>query len=143
MPIVFLDGLYLIRSGGKDRHSMVSNTGDQLKRISLQYNVPIVASHQFNRDVDMNDPNTITLENIGISDVLAWNSDVVLALIQTDEMREEKEMGIRPLKIRDGMARDDVLVNWDFNRMVFTEQKLSIDSFEDDVSKKEKEAMPF
>ncbi len=131
--IVFLDGMYLITSGGKDRHSMVSNTADQLKRISLQYNVPIIASHQFNREVDMNDPSTIRLENIGISDVLAWNSDIVLALIQTEEMRSEREMGIRPLKIRDGHVKDDILIRWDFQRMLFSETNIAIEEFSDEA----------
>lgn len=116
--ILFVDGIYLIKNAGKERHSIVSNTANDLKRMSIRKNIPIVASHQFNRDVSPNSKSEITVERLAITDVLGWNADVCFGLYQTDDMKEDQIIGFRPLKLREGTGQD-FFSNWNFNSMNF------------------------
>ena len=58
------------------------------------------------------------LSNIGFSKAIGQDSDVVLALSQDEEMREDREMDIKVLKQREGMT-GKVTLNWDFSSMNF------------------------
>jgi replicative DNA helicase len=119
--VVFLDGLYLIRGPGRNRSERAANVADDCKAIAGDMGVPIVASTQFNRDVKENDESTIDIQNIGLSDVIGWNADAAFALYQTADHRTDNEMLIRPLKIREGARLSDVVLRWDFVRMVFSQ----------------------
>lgn len=128
--IVFVDGLYLVRNKGHDRHTRVSNTADDLKRTAKRIGVPIITSTQFNREVSTNSRSEVSAENIGISDVIGWNADVMYGLFQKEDMKEDKEMGFRPMKIREGEAKD-FYTRWDFEKMDFSQS-----GTEEDAGKK-------
>lgn len=119
--IVFLDGLYLVRGTGRNRSEAVGGIADDLKLFAGEYSIPIVASTQFNREVKPNDISTVHVGNVGLSDVISWNADMVFALVQTDDMRTDNEMMHRPLKIREGGDMGDVMTRWDFREMAFGE----------------------
>jgi replicative DNA helicase len=125
--IVFVDGLYLVRNKGHDRHTRVSNTADDLKRTAKRIGLPIVTSTQFNREVSANSRSEVSAENIGISDVIGWNADVMYGLFQKEDMKEDSEMGFRPMKIREGEAKD-FFAHWDFDRMDFSQSGTEDDS---------------
>lgn len=116
--IAFIDGIYLVKNRGKDRHTMVSNTADDIKRLARSRNIPFVASHQFNRTAGANDKASISAENIGITDVIGWNADVMYGLWQTDDMKDDSLMGFKPLKMREGEGRE-FMSKWEFGEMVF------------------------
>jgi len=118
--ILFVDGLYLVKNEGKDRHTRVSNTADDLKRLAKRIGIPIITSTQFNREVSSNTRSGISASNVGISDVIAWNCDVMFGQFQTDDMKEDKLMGFQPLKLREGRGRE-FYVKWDFEEMDFSQ----------------------
>lgn len=128
--IVFVDGLYLVKNKGHDRHTQVSNTADDLKRLARSKGLPIVGSHQFNREAGENSKQSISASNVGITDVIGWNADAMFALYQTSDMKEDKYMGFKPLKLREGEGKE-FMAQWDFENMEFGEVD-SRDDFSDD-----------
>jgi replicative DNA helicase len=121
--IVFVDGMYLVKTKKKtkDRNTRVSEVADELKRIARRLGLPVVTSTQFNREVTANNPDDVSAEKIAMADNILWVADMVFALYQTDDMKQDREMGIRTLKMREGEHAPDVLCRWDFDRMNFSE----------------------
>jgi replicative DNA helicase len=124
--ILFVDGLYLVKNEGKNRHERVSETADDLKRLARRRNIPVVASTQFNRDVANNSRSAVSAGNIGITDVIGWDSDVIFGMYQTDDMKDDSVMGFRPLKLREGEGQD-FFSKWDFETMQFPQEDVDVD----------------
>lgn len=118
--LVVLDGAYLLKVPGLNRQERAANVFDELKRICKRRKVPIAVTMQFNREVKTNSPKSVQAESIALTDVAGWNADLIYGLIQTEEMRNSKQMMLKPLKIREGSS-DDLTCNWNFDTMDFTE----------------------
>lgn len=118
--LMALDGPYLIKNRGKDRHEVVSNTFDDCKRINRRKRIATITNSQFNRTVKKGSPDSIAAENIGITDVVGWNMDVGFGLNQSDDMYNNGIMGWKPIKIREGRP-EEFWSKWDMNRMDFAE----------------------
>lgn len=118
--LMCLDGPYLIKNIGKDRHEKVSNTFDDLKKIGKRTGVATITNLQFNRSAKTGQSQTIAADNIGITDVAGWNADAAYGLLQSEEMRANWEMGLKGLKIREGMP-DEFKIHWNHNSMDFSE----------------------
>ena len=118
--LVVLDGAYLLKVPGSNRMERAANAMDELKRIALRKEVPILATHQFNREVKANDAKSPKIESIGLTDVASWNADVIYALVQTEDMKTDRVMGLKPLKVREGLA-NEIKIRWDLENMDFTE----------------------
>jgi replicative DNA helicase len=118
--LVILDGAYLLKMEGSNRTEQAANAFNELKRIAKRRKVAMVASTQFNREVKQNSMSSVKVESIGLTDVAGWNADQAFALIQTDDMRADKRVMIKPLKLREGTC-DSVEVRWDLDAMDFRE----------------------
>jgi replicative DNA helicase len=118
--MVIMDGAYLMKSSGNNRTEQAANSFNDLKRIAKAKNVPIIVTTQMNRGAKKNVGNTIQADNIALTDVAMWNSDVILGLLQTDDMRRDRRLTIKPMKLRDGVC-GDVEINWDLDNMMFDE----------------------
>jgi hypothetical protein len=59
-------------------------------------------------------------ESIALTDVAAWNADLIIGLVQTDDMKRDKRMIWKPLKMREGVA-EEWETNWNLDTMNFTE----------------------
>ena len=118
--MLVVDGAYLIKNTGKDRHEKVSNTFDDLKRIAKRRKCVALTSTQFNRTAKSGETDSISADNIGITDVAGWNADAAFGIFQTQEMFEQNVMGWKPLKIREGKPVP-FQVQWDLNKMSFEE----------------------
>lgn len=101
--IIFIDGMYLLRSefiGRKtvDRYMNVSYVTDELKRLAIVTNRPVVCTTQFNRMAGKGGTKG-SLENMGFSDTLAQHGSNVWALRfgQNNLQRE-----LASLKAREG-----------------------------------------
>jgi len=129
--IVLVDGLYLVKNEGRDRHTRVSNNADDLKRMAKRRGIPIIASSQFNREVDPNSKAKVSAENIGITDVIGWNADVIYGMYQTDDMDEDDIMGFRPMKLREGEGKGFFSTQWKFSDMSFDQTEDGSGSFTD------------
>lgn len=115
-----VDGAYLIKNAGKDRHERVSNTFDDLKRMSKRHKMATLANSQFNRSVKSGNEKTVSAENIGITDVAGWNADAAYGLNQSEDMQRNKIMQMIAMKVREGKPQD-FNISWDMDRMDFSE----------------------
>lgn len=81
--IVFVDGLYLMRPaqvpGRVGRYESTAYVVDELKRMALMRNVPVVATTQFGRGAGKGGKDG-SLETIGYTDAISTHSTVVVAL---------------------------------------------------------------
>ncbi len=118
--IVVLDGAYLVITEGHNRTERAANVFDELKRLAHRNKIVLIATHQLNRNADTNKKATVTAETIALSDTAGWNSDVILAMIQTPDMKIDKRMLLKPLKVREGES-DELELNWDLDAMDFSE----------------------
>jgi replicative DNA helicase len=128
--IVFVDGAYLIKNRGKDRHERVSNTFDDLKRMGASQKIAVVANTQLNREAKAGQKKTISAENVGITDVAGWNADVMYGLHQDEEMRDNNEQEIIAMKIREGRT-SNFTIRWDLEKMDFSEISTDDDQKDD------------
>lgn len=118
--IVVLDGAYLLRVPGLTRQERAANAFDELKRICKRRKCPIIVTMQFNREVKTNQAKTVQAESIALTDVAGWNADLIYGLIQTEEMKKNRRMMLKPLKVREGES-EEIECNWDFDTMNFAE----------------------
>ena len=118
--LAILDGAYLLRTSGATRTEKAANAFDDLKRLAHRHKIAMAVTHQFNREVKASVASTARVESIGLTDVAGWNADLIFGLIQTDEMKKDKKMRIKPLKVREGVG-DEVEVRWDFDTMDFSQ----------------------
>ena len=121
-----VDGAYLIKTSGDGRMERAANSFDELKRCAKRNKIPIVASTQFNREAKTNSSDSVSVEKIALSDAAGWNADLIFGLVQTDEMRAAGRMIQKPLKFREGVG-EDVICNWDFKMMDFSEIPKDVD----------------
>lgn len=119
--LVLIDGMYMVDAPGESRQDRLAYCAEELKRMAVRYDVPIIGSSQFNRSVKGNSPGTVAAENIGITDVLQWTSDYIFGLYQTEDMRDVNELGVKPLKVRESELKRDIKLRWDFEKMEFDE----------------------
>lgn len=117
---LILDGAYLLRTSGATRTDQAANAFNELKRLSIRHEIPVATTHQFNREVKTNIASSVRAESIGLTDVAGWNADLIVGLVQTDDMKRDKKMRLKPLKAREG-AGDEVEINWDLDTMDFRE----------------------
>jgi replicative DNA helicase len=127
--IVFIDGLYLVQGEGANRQERVANVADEVKALCKRYKIPVVVTTQFNRTVDEN-ATKAELGSLAMSDNIGWVSDIVMCLLQSKDMKRDKQMQLTILKSREGDVGDDILLNWDFEDMNFEQYDENVKEFD-------------
>lgn len=117
--IAFLDGVYLMLGSGENERAKISNVYNDIKRTSKREKIPIVLSTQFNREVKSNS-SKVALENISATDVSGWVVSMAVGLYQTEDMRSDRKMGFKLLKVREGSGKD-FECTWDLDNIKFDE----------------------
>jgi len=103
--IIYIDGLYMTADDmkGKDIWSRTTNVSRSVKQLASTLGIPIWATTQFSRAV-----NTKTVEaelgDIGFADAYGQDTDVVIGMLQTTDMKLNKEMKKQVLASREGDA---------------------------------------
>ena len=118
--LVIVDGAYLMKVPGLTRTERAANVFDELKRIAKRSKAAVVATMQFNREVKINQAKTVQADSIAMTDVAGWNADLIFGLIQTEEMKKNKRLAFKPLKVREGES-EEIECNWNFEKMDFSE----------------------
>lgn len=118
--LLCVDGPYLIKNSGKDRHERVSNNFDDFKKLGKRTGVSTLTNLQFNRSAKTGQDQTISADNIGITDVAGWNADAAYGMMQSEEMRANARLILKALKIREGQP-NAFEINWNHQAMDFTE----------------------
>jgi replicative DNA helicase len=110
--IVYIDGAYLLQdeeSGDDDWRALV-RVFRGLHRLALNKDLPIVASTQ-SKD------RKVSLETISFAKAISNDCDVVCAIEQDDEMKADREIKTKFLKIREGSIPGNIIMEWDFHEM--------------------------
>lgn len=117
--IVFVDGAYLMQDdrGAKEDWLRVAHITRDLKVLAKTKKLPIFINTQADSNTSVK--TGPELENIGFAKSIGHESDVVMALFQDEQMREDREMKLKILKQREGVL-GNVIMNWDFSRMDFS-----------------------
>jgi hypothetical protein len=114
--IVYVDGGYLIADDRKAKEGWekFKNVCWDLKKLALRENIPIVMTHQFNKEGKGLDGNADTLK---YGDVQMW-FDLIVGVYQDEALRNNKEMLFKINKQREG-ANIEWVADWDLDKMKF------------------------
>jgi len=132
--LVIWDSFYLVADKKWDEQAKLVQGTKQLAEAKM---VPIIGTGQFNRLVGGEDLKADQNAAAGSAAVIQ-DADVVLGLFQTTEMKGAHEMMMSSLKVRSGMALEDMTINWDLNTMEF-HQKASMGPMGDDDTDEEED----
>lgn len=124
--ILFVDSAYIIKTNGRDDfYERISRIVDMLKQIAIDFNIAVFFTHQLNRDTAKkrrkSEEEAYSLENIGFTDKVACNTDLVFAVYRTESDKVDNFLTIYPLKVRDADLVEKFKINWDMNSSTFAE----------------------
>ena len=116
--LVLIDGAYLMEDeqGAKDDWLRVTHITRDIKKAAKNWHIPIVINTQ--ADKNTSKKTGPELGSIMYTQSIGQDSDNVLALFRDEVMINDKEMGIKVLKQREGVL-GKVIINWDFDTMNF------------------------
>lgn len=120
--LMVVDASYMLKLSKdyRNQFEIMGKVAEGLKELSLKYNVPTIATTQLNRQSLTKTSNDDS--DFALSDQIAWNSDFMFILSQSDEQAQNKIMEIKPIKIREGARDKDTLkVRWCFDQMDFND----------------------
>lgn len=121
--IVFIDGVYLLKptqaSRNMNRTERITAVYDELKALTLEANVPMVATTQFNRTAGKGGKEG-SLENIGYTDAIGTHSSLVVALKYGPTANPKHSRALEFLKGREG-EDGEIAINFKFAPLDMTE----------------------
>jgi hypothetical protein len=122
--LVVIDSIYDLQIKG-ERKDRLLGALDWMKTASKEYGFACVGAAQQNRIAELSEKKGggSRLGTIALADEVGQDAHAVFALEQTKDMRDDKQMRIKPLKLRRGQGggRNGVLVHWDFDAAHFDE----------------------
>lgn len=137
--LVLIDGVYLMEDeqGAKDDWLRVSHITRDIKKTAKNWHIPILINTQ--ADKNTSKKTGPELGSIMYTQSIGQDSDNVLALYRDEIMLNDKEMGIKVLKQREGVL-GKVIINWDFDHMNFKSIYAENNEEEDDGNSSTTEA---
>lgn len=117
VTIDYISLMTTARSVGPSTWEKIMFISNSLKQIARSLKIPILAVAQTNRDSVDAGPQ---LHHVSHSIAINQDSDIVLSLYRSDEMKENNRMEVRMLKNRDGPIKNTDL-EWDMSTMRFKE----------------------
>ena len=108
--MVFVDGAYLLEdeAEGEDDWRAQVRIFRGLKKIARAKKVPVFASTQSKTE-------KANLSSIAFASHIKADADIILGLQQDEEMREDREIAVVPLKLREGEINSRIMMNWKFS----------------------------
>lgn len=118
--IVYIDASYLVspNASNKAKWEKLSEVGEDIKKIAMEYDVPIFQTMQFNREAEQK--KTYGLANIAGGDFTGQLGSVVLGIQKGTGMFEETRRKITVSKNRDG-DQTEFEINFTFTPPNFDE----------------------
>jgi len=134
--LVAVDSIYDLRVRGERRDRALIAL-EWMRRTSKRFSVSMCAFAQQNRAAELSEKKGggSRLGTIALADEIGQDAHSVFALEQDKDEKADKKIRFKPLKLRRGRwSGDDVVVNWDFEKMDFSEADQPDDSkdFKDD-----------
>lgn len=116
--LVCIDGVYLMEDEQKADADWlrVAHITRGLKRLAKEKHITIFGNSQ--ADKSTSKKTGPELGNISYTQAIGQDCDNILALFRDEVMRNDREMGIKILKQREGIL-GRVYIQWDFTRMCF------------------------
>lgn len=115
---VFIDGAYLLSDEDQDEDNWMATIRvfRGLHKLCLRQgkNIPIEATTQSKDEVGA------SLKSLQFAKAIAQECDVVAVLEQDEQMKNDKEIRLKPLKLREGDILSSVYMNWDFTAMDYS-----------------------
>lgn len=112
---IAVDGAYLIADDyDEDNWMSTLKVFRGLHQLVLSKHKPIWATTQ------SKDETGATLKSLQFARMLAQECDIVAVLEQDEQMKNDREARIRPLKLREGDIMSSVCLHWDFNKMDYS-----------------------
>lgn len=121
--LVAIDSIYDLRVRGERRDRALVAL-EWMRAAAKRFGVPMCAFAQQNRAAELSEKKGggSRLGTIALADEIGQDAHSVFALEQDKDMRADKQLRFKPLKLRRGRwSGEDVIVNWDFEKMNFTE----------------------
>ena len=130
--IVLIDSAYLMEDdqGAKDDWLRVAHITRDLKKLAKRSKKPIFINTQ--ADKNTSKKTGPELGSIMYTQAIGQDSDTVLALFRDEVMINDREMGLKVLKQREGTL-GKMTLNWDFDRMNFSEIYMEQSEEQDDI----------
>jgi len=123
---LFIDGAYLVRHADTrlNKYARIEANCELFKtQLAGDLDIPVCLSYQFNRDATkVKKDESASLEHIAGSDAIGQLSSVVLGLMQEDNIETLFTREVSVLKGRNGEI-GSFRINWDFNKMDFSQVK--------------------
>jgi replicative DNA helicase len=131
--IIYLDGMYLVMPANAprntNRYERVGYVLDELKRMTIERDRPIVSTTQLNREAAGKKSKKAGLETLGYSDAIGTHSSVVLGMKMPDKVSLSRPNArfIEIFKGREGEA-ENFTINYSLTPVDFSECQLEDDT---------------
>lgn len=111
--VIYIDYLNICASarcrGGENSYTLVKSISEEIRGLAVEFDVPIWSATQTNRS-GLNNTD-VTLENVSESTGLSSTCDLMIAAMQSDDLKEQGLMLFKQLKNRFGdIAQDEKFV---------------------------------
>jgi replicative DNA helicase len=118
--VIAVDSIYCF-GDGRNRNEKIAAASPWLVELARKHGRPrlILATSQMNRKSISAE--TTTIENIYGSDAIAQDAHVIYGMYASEEMYEDRKVGMKQLKVRRGVRHDPFYCNWDLDVMDFAE----------------------
>ena len=123
--LVGIDGYYMVEDDiekySKDDLKMggIWKSG---KKLAKRHQVPIIVTHQLNRPPQGQKPGQKPdLARLAYSDAAGQYADYVFSIWQTEEMFNDKRLGLLPMKTRDAEVKAAIEMRWDLTNCLYHE----------------------
>jgi len=134
--LLAIDSLYDLHIRGERRDKLLVAL-EWFKGTVKYFDLAGVGFVQLNRAAEVSEKKGggVRLGTIALADEIGQDSHAVFALEQDKDMKADRKLRFKPLKLRRGSyVGDGVEVHWDFDNMTFSEISNDNDTFEDDAT---------
>lgn len=124
--MLIIDGFYLIRSArvnAKMKSDRIGEILDLTKEMAKELGIPVILTTQMNRGNEKSKGKP-DLDRLAFSDNMGMIADYVFFLDRNAKMRDEREMRITPVKIREGEFIGSIISTWDFEKCEFHQRRI-------------------
>ncbi|MFA4971191.1 MAG: replicative DNA helicase [bacterium] len=121
--LIAIDSLYDLRIKGERRDKLLVAL-EWFKGAVKRFDMAGIGFVQLNRAAELSEKKGggVRLGTIALADEIGQDSHAVFALEQDKDMRDDRWLRIKPLKLRRGQGvGNGVRVHWDFDQMLFDE----------------------
>ena len=125
--IILIDAVYLMEDdqNAKDEWLRIAHITRDLKKLAKRLHKPIIINTQLDEKVAKK--SSPKLGDIKYTQAIGQDADIIFAAFRDEVMINDREMGLKSLKNREG-ENGTLRLNWDFSCMDFSEIYSDVDT---------------